>query len=336
MVGGRGVDLNAPLVDAQAALRQAFRGLEPTNVQEASVLKKLDELALREKGKPISSGHTDVLPYLEARYTRAGPVWDKAHADASRESAGRSLYGMLTQIGAPKALLGQEEAKIRAAQAQKVMDPDRSREINAELKRELREGNREKMRPDLVEDLQRAALELRAKDGKTDLPKEVEQILLIPTVANLETLRGWISEEEQTRSPLTLGYSGGGSPEEVRLTSALSAYYSLPFLMHQDPAYKNASPEQVRDWEEVYRTGASAGKTARDPVFGPMMTYVQQRRDQMLAQDPMLAAYLRWQQQQRGYGSPHQFADEVWGDPVKRAGLMRAEEAVPAKPPTGR
>lgn len=329
VANGRGIDLDAPVMDTERALRLAFRGLEPTDVTESQVLRRLDELALRETGQTITSGASKVTPYLEARYLRQGQHWDRAWAEVARENAGRSLFGALSQIGAPRALLSQEEEKIRAAQSQRaLLDP----KLNEELKKELRAGNHDKIRPDLVAPLTRASHTIAARYGESSLPPEVHQILMIPTVANLEQLRKWVSEEEETTNPLHLGYASGGSPEEVRLASALSAYYSLPYMLRQDPQYKHLPPEQIDDLVNLHASGRAAGAPTNprnNPVFGPVLQYMTKRQEQMLAQEPMLAAYLRWQQSQNGYGNPRQFVKEVWSNEAKRRQFSESQPPTP-------
>jgi hypothetical protein len=90
---------------------------------------------------------------------------------------------------------------------------------------------------------------------------------------------------------------------------------------------KGLSPEKMEELTNLYRQGGEVGAKANNPVYGPMLRYGRQRMDQMLAQEPILAAYLRWQQAQRGYGNPRQFVREVWSNEAKRRQLLTAEEA---------
>jgi len=67
--------------------------------------RRLDELALRETGKPISDSGEQAAAYVRAKRTKSGELWDRARGEVELERGVQSLAGFVSQGIRPDAIL---------------------------------------------------------------------------------------------------------------------------------------------------------------------------------------------------------------------------------------
>lgn len=264
IAGLTGVDLAQPGRALETGLREGIRGDKVTDLGQISAERRVDELALRETGKPIGSPGTQ--EYLRAKLSKSGPIWDRAKSETSSERGLQAGIGFVNQQVRPQALVTDEEARIRGAGANRLLDRGTSDAIRGLDPMSTASES-------VVENVRLGLQKISERTGEP-IPDNALAILANPTGANLRQLAEDMFEYEKKISPEIAGYSGSGSPERRELQHALSVYYNAA-LMPQEMEAAAASGG--------LRGGGAGIKAATGKA-----------RDQLLQRYPILSAYLTW------------------------------------------
>jgi hypothetical protein len=291
---GRGIDLNSPFIAAE----RGIRGRDNTpNLDESAITKRIDELALANTGIPSSSTDARVGPYVAAKVTRSGSIWDQAARDVAGDQAARAVPGfLLGQAATPRALLSGEEAKIRAARQEGLsLTPDQSKQLS-----DLAQNNpNAPVPPVIVSQVTAAATALAQENGHDTLPDEVTTLLQTPTAANVAQVQKWVYELEAQKSPLIQAYSGGGTERVARLNNAISLYNNPAGLLSMDPQQVGLSSQQTQDLIRLLQAARVMSRAGRPNTGGttPMALALRENkgmRDALSNMLPDLGAYLAW------------------------------------------
>lgn len=302
---GRGVNPEAALPEAEGAIREALSGREVTDLAQTAAERRVDELALKDTGKTITSGDPLVAKYLEAKATHKGEVWDRAMKDTMRERGVRALVGYVSNQAAPSAIVSREEAQIRQARAGLLVPQDLSTEI-----RDMNARNpMEQVTGETYRRVQQIATTLPPDAPITR--DQIQTVLSIPVAANVNWLFRTLYQYEVSRTPEVSAYSGAGTPEQRNLAARLNQYRNLAATI---PELQAAPPEQVRALEQLAESYQAIPQGMRPGgVTGKLASSISQRRAQFRAANPDLDAYLAWLAQKRGQGTVEEFVAETVG-----------------------
>lgn len=230
---GQGVDLAAAPRALETKVRRSLMGQDPQDPALATTLNRIDELALHNTGQPINVPGADRLPYLEAKVNRRGPIWDAAAAETSRDRNVRSMASFIYQPLAPQAVVTPEEARIREARLQRVLDPKFTDKLRDEAAK-----NPDRLMSVAVTDALLKATDHMLQPWRDqglmkpdEYPPEIDALFAIPTAKNMNELAKMIHTELTLRNPLYGGYGQTGSPGEARLQNALSLFMSQRSLL---------------------------------------------------------------------------------------------------------
>lgn len=311
---GQGIDFNLPFTGPERAIRTKLTGEAPTDLTRANILKRLDELALRETGQPTSQRTARTAPYIKAKAEGRGELWDRAAREVQQERGLSSLAGFASQMLAPQAILTDEERAIRLARKEATPTSAGRVVYDPKLANELRElvqaGQQRQPAPaKLLEEAQHDAAQLYGGQ----VPDVLRQRLERGTVADVDAVRRAVTTAQIQANPLQAGYSGFGSPEEQALSNQLSMYQSPSSLLMTDPELAGASPEALAQAEQLWNIYKGLPPAlAQNISQGNMPTALLVKR--MLERqrtykeaNPVLSAYLAYQAQTKGTGDMADF-----------------------------
>jgi hypothetical protein len=302
---GRGINPEAAIPEAESSIRQALSGREVTDLAQTAAERRVDELALRETGKTITSGDPTVAKYLDAKAAHKGPVWDQAMKDTMRERGLRALVGYVSNQAAPSAIVSQEEAQIRGARAGLLVPQELSTQI-----RDMNARNpMEQVSGETYRKVQQIATNLPPDSPITQ--DQIQTVLSIPVAANVDWLFKTIYQQEVAQHPEVSAYSGSGSPEQRSLSAQLGQYRNLAASI---PELQGHSPEEVRALEQIAKTYQAIPQHLRPGgATGKLASSISQRQGQFRSANPDLDAYLSWLAQHQGRGSVEEFISETAG-----------------------
>lgn len=208
-----GVDLNKGSQKIEEAVRETVSGREVTNLNEVAVAKRMDELALRATGKAIGSGDPAVAPYVRAKATQSGELWDQAQREVAQERGVGAVAGFVSQNLRPQATITEEESAIRGSTTRTLIAEEQSKAI-----RDAAKANpAARASAAHVEAVRRASLAIIEQTGRP-MPPQVVERLNEPTNENVEWIAGQIYLwQTQNSEPLLRGYTGSGAPEKRRV-----------------------------------------------------------------------------------------------------------------------
>lgn len=311
-----GVNLNGPGAYLERSIRQGLGQEEPADGRTQATLRRIDERALRDSGKPIGGNDPILAPFVRAKVDRSGPIWDAALRDVDRERGARSLSGFITGPGTPTGILGPEEARISEARSENLIPAELSRNIST----------RASVSPTLPADPQTIAtitgavqelVRRNVPDGQ--IPKDVQAKLDNPTWKNIRDLQNQIYDAQAVSSPELRAYAGSGSAEKQRLQHALQMYNNMDALILKTPAYSRFSPEERALTLKMIREGTLSRFTKFAPDAAQYTAAIKSERERILRDTPALAAYFDYRKSQPpDQASLDDFLQNVW--PTLRAG----------------
>jgi hypothetical protein len=277
------VDINKGTQNIETWIREAIREQDVTDPIEVQTERRVDELALRETSKPIGSTDAAVAPYVTARRTHRGEIWERAKAEIELEKGVQALSGFVSQNAQPQAILTREEAAIRDVKKQALINPTVVRALDTAAER-----NPAAVADQKTLDMVIRAVETIAQRTGQPTPSVVEQRLASPTNANLS----WISREvykwEVEQNELVQGYGTGGTPEQRRIGNAVAG---------MSRAGQDLTPQQRVERIAANRMGAMA--QGRKDMSGTgtiaaALAIPEQDRTTIEKTTPNLEEYLAW------------------------------------------
>lgn len=284
---GRGIDLNAPIMSAENALRRGLGGQDPVDTKTSLAMRRLDELALKDTGKTIRSNDPAVAPYIMARTRQSGPLWDRAMAEVSKERGLQSATGFAFGMASPQAIVTKEEGDIRGAQTGKIV-PD---QLSNTIRQIASDSPNALMPPQVIDQVRQLSQQMADRNpalaGK--IPDQVEMVLSsAPTAKNLQSILGMITEAQaQLENPAIQGYSTGGSPNAQKLSALLSEYNNVGA---QTAGMDPNTAGTITDLAEMYKHPALKATG----VNGALMRQLRARQDAFRAANPILDQYLNY------------------------------------------
>jgi hypothetical protein len=296
---GRGVNPEAGLTEAETSIREGLSGREVTDLSTTAAERRLDELALRNTGQTITSGHPSVVPYLRAKSEHRGELWDQAMRDVSRERGLRSLVGLASNQAAPSAIVSREEAQIRGARANLLVPQELSTAV-----RELNQRNpMARIETEGYRQVQEIARSIPPDSGIR--PEDIQTVLAMPVAANVNWLFSAIYEYEREKNPAISAYSGAGTPEQRNLQALLTEYRNIAATV---PELKNLPPEQIEaisNLAESHKRLPSGMKAGT--IGGRYASLLGQGQQKFRAANPVLDEYLSWLAERQGKGTVEEF-----------------------------
>jgi hypothetical protein len=307
---GEGINPEQSLLTGEAKLRQALSGQQVTDLTKTSAERRVDELALRDTGQPITSGTAAVVPYLQAKTQHVGPVWDAAMRDVSRERGLKSLAGWFSNQINPTAIVSQEEAKIRGARAELLVP----QELSTQVRTLNGQNPMAQVDPNTYRQVQQLIQQLPPDSGIKDT--DIQTVLSQPVAANVDWLFKAIYEYQQAEHPEMSGYSGGaGTPEARALQNQLAERRNVPASV---PELRNIPPDQLEAIQQLAGDYKSLPPNLRpsNTIAGKFSSQISQGQDQYRKAHPMLDEYLNWLAARRGKGTVDQFLAEKQSSPL--------------------
>jgi hypothetical protein len=301
---GQGYDLNAGFTQIESKAREFLHGQAPTDLKQAGILRRIDELALRNTGEPISSGSAKTAPYIAAKASQSGPIYDQAASEVSKEGGLKSLFGYFAQVLAPQAILNQQEAQIRGSQVEHRAADEAAgiTPVRNEIKTLIDAGKGNDPAPgEMVRGVH--ALVNPAEYDKNG----ADQIRRLYDVGTVAAMKKLLDGAYPYPEDAAAGYQSGGSPLETELGNQMNVYQNpaaIAAMQGQDPtqvaaqwaSYQNADPALRQAMESNKYSGVQAAYNLKD---------------QYKAGSPLLNAYLGWQQQQGHSGRQNEFINDL-------------------------
>lgn len=277
------VDVNRGGQRIEEIVRGFLHKEEITNPLEVQAERRVDEIALRNTGNPIGSKSPTVAPYVTARRTHAGPIWDQAKAEVELEKGTQALSGFVSQGIQPQAILTGEEAKIRAAKAASFLEPDVARALDT-----AEERAPTALADQSTRDAITSAVQAIADQTGRPTPQVVLDRMASPTNTNLN----WISKEiykfQVEQEPLMQGYGASGTPEQRRVSNAIAG------MSH---AGQDLTPEQLVQQITANRAGAvSRIRSDSNPTgaIAAALAIPGQERTAISENTPDVNQYIAW------------------------------------------
>jgi hypothetical protein len=273
--------------EAGDAVRHGGQGRQVTDPMELAIERRVDELALKQTGKPVGSDDAAVAPYLRAKVSKAGPIWQQAANEVHQERGTQGLLGFVSSDLRPDAILTPEEASIRDAKQGALIEPAVAHQITQAASNDPN-GVAD---PKVVAQVKAAADAVVAQTGG-QMPQSVTDHLASPTNANVAWVSGQIYDWQTEQAPLMQGYGSGGNPEQRRISNELG------LMSH---AGEGLSPEEnqaqitANQAKAIGRIASSQNPSLRGT--GPIaaaQAIPGQEKATILADDPLLAEYLKW------------------------------------------
>lgn len=271
-----GIDPNAGLANVESAIRTGLTGREPTKVIEAMAERRLDEMALRETGSPISTVTSANQPYIKARHTHTGPLWERALKEVQQERGLQATAGALFSPARPQAIITPEEKAFREAGTHRLISYDISSKLNKMVR----------TNPDAVVDdetldsvAQAAAKVLEITGGEP--PPELVAAFQTPTAKNVDFIVDQIYIWQLQEDPLIGAYGASGSPEKRKLMNAMRYMYDVA---------GNSIGETEAERREWMRKVAAGGGTP----LAALPRAMSRNRDEFRRSVPILDAYLTY------------------------------------------
>ena len=330
VLAGTGIDLNLPAERGEQTLRRAISGRTPSDMDTFAIDRKVQELALRNIGHLPRQGDPASDPFMAARTSQAGPIWDQATKEYREEQALRSAFSLGGQTFSPQATLNPEEATIRAARrtpdqggTRLAIDPQKYPFLNDKIDNLLAQGKgQEPMPRELAYPIKQLAVQAFGQpDQWTEqfgpLGGQLKQYYDMGTVASLNTLYDTITRAQLFSNPTMQGYAGGMSPEETQL-QAMLAQWNNPGSM---PQFKAMSPDAQAALTKAWWTYENAGPAigarllADKSASGYWLQQAKNARDSYRSANPMLDQYINYHEANPG-GSVQDFLDHYWNKGV--------------------
>jgi hypothetical protein len=295
-----GADVNAGFTQAESGLRRLMTGQSPTNLDEVSIQKRLDELAVQQLGGPARPETPGSGPFIAARVNKSGPLWDQAARDVMNEQAIRAATGFISQGFTPQAILSPEEARIR--QARKTTDQGGQRvAVDPAIRKTLEDAMKAGQTDAPVDQSIRDAVYTAAVNvfGPT-LPDPLPMYFKVGNVATINAALSAVTAAQSggvvkgsggatvtNVSPLIAAYSGGSSPEETQLNNLLSLYNSPGSITPGNP-----NAEAVNRLFMLYQQAPDFLK--KGITSHPLLADALQARTAYRKANPLLDGYLNY------------------------------------------
>jgi hypothetical protein len=273
--------------EAGDAVRHGGQGRQVTDPMELAIERRVDELALKQTGKPVGSDDAAVAPYLRAKVSKTGPIWQQAANEVHQERGTQGLLGFVSSDLRPDAILTPEEASIRDAKQGALIEPGMAHQITQAASKDPN-GMAD---PKVVAQVKAAADAVVAQTGG-QMPQAVMDHLATPTNANVAWVSGQIYDWQTEQAPLMQGYGSGGNPEQRRISNEIGMMGHAGEDMTPEQQQAQVAANQARG---IARVGTAANPSLRGT--GPLQAAQAipgQDRAGILAQDPLLAEYLKW------------------------------------------
>jgi hypothetical protein len=291
------VDVNRGTQRIEETVRKALTGQDVTVPLEVQTERRLDELALKNTGQPIGSEDAAVAPYVRARMSHSGPLWEQAKAEVELEKGVQSLAGFVSQDIQPQAILTPQEAQIRGAKKDTLIDPGTARALNQAATKS----------PTAIADPQHVAQVQSANDAVVqalgiNTPPDIKERLANPTNANLAYVSKQIYEWEVEQRPLMRGYGSSGSPEQRQIGNAVSA------MSHAGEGLDPLTYALM-----IQQNQASAMAQGRFNQMGAIHASHQipgQEQAAIKADNPLVGEYFTWRTTHPGMGVPEFLAEK--------------------------
>jgi hypothetical protein len=197
----RGIDL---LRETGDAATHGGQGRKVTDTMEMAVERRVDELALKTTGQPIGSSDSAVTPYLRAKQSQSGPIWEQAKREVEQERGTQSLLGFVSSDLRPDALLTPQESQIRGAKAGALVDPQTAHTLDQAAET----APNAPADPKLVAKVQAANDQILATTGQ-QAPQVIADALANPTNKNIAMVSNEIYKWEVEQTDLLRGYGSG-------------------------------------------------------------------------------------------------------------------------------
>jgi hypothetical protein len=250
-----------------------------------AIEKRLDEMALRDTGRPISDDGAQAAPYIQAKRSKSGELYDRARSEVELERGVQSLAGFVSQGIRPDAILTPEESQIRQARAHPLVDPAIARTLDTAAEK-TPSARADQATIDAVTS---AVARIREQTGR-DTPTTVVSRLASPTNANLDWVSKQVYQWELEQEPLIRGYGSSGTPEARRIQNDIAAMaHAGQALSPEDRAMRIAANRQAAVM--AGQRNQNADRT------GPIHAALQipgQEREAIIAANPLLGEYLAW------------------------------------------
>jgi hypothetical protein len=269
------------------------QGRQVQDTTQLAIERRVDELALKATGAPLSSDNAASIPYIRAKRDMKGPIWEQAKNEVAQEKGAQSLIGFVSPTLRPDAVLTPEEGQIRQAKAGPLLDPQVARTIDTAAEK----APAEMADPKALAAITTAVQTIAEKTGRPT-PDPVAQRLAAPTNANLD----WISKEvykwQAEQDPLVQGYGSSGSMEQRRIANDQGVMSVAGRGL--DPATQaaliaNNRASSVAQHAAPSRTilqGSNQGLGGG--IIAAAKAIPGQERDAIQAQNPLLTEYYAW------------------------------------------
>jgi hypothetical protein len=270
-----------------------------------STMHRVDELYMRATGKPISqTPGPEAIPFLQAKATRSGPIWDMAARETAREHGLQGVISYVSNPLSPQAFLTPEEQAVRYSKTQQVLSPKLAFDVNQAASTAPRAAPD----PAILSAITDASAAFNARlTGTPEQPEPVAKILAAPTNQGLQQIVRWLQEGQTFQNPLATGYGESGTPDEARLRAAMALYSNAGL------GVAGQTGQQLEELSQSLR-GMGSGEVTppgQSPFFGlgrpqlsskgmnpisQVLARVQAMKDAEKTANPQLAAYLAWRQ----------------------------------------
>lgn len=266
------------------------QGRQVLDGTELAIERRVDELALKQTGKPIGSDDPAIAPYMRAKVNKSGPIWQQASTEVHQERGTQSLLGFVSPDLRPDAVLTPEEAKIRLAKGEALIDPA----VAHDLTQAASTRPNDMADPKIVAQVQAANDVVTSITGKPT-PQVISDRLANPTNANVAWVSGQIYGWSADQQPLMQGYGSGGSPEARRISNELGM---MSHAGEDIAGPDQAALVQANQAGAVNKIGsAPLGSSPSLRGTGPLAAagkIPQEDQTQIKANDPLLAEYFAW------------------------------------------
>lgn len=276
---GLSVDLNRGSMKIEEVIRHAVTGQKVTDVREVNASRRLDEMAVRNTGLPITSNDPKVAAYVRAKRDKSGPLWEAASSEMELEKGVQSVAGFINGAIRPSAIVGQAEGAIREAKSDLLIDSGTARNLDTA-------SEKNPQGPASAQDIQTitdAVAKIAAMQGR-ETPAIVREKLKTPNNANIAYIASQIYSFQSEEQPLINGYLGSGSPEQRDIQVDTAAIRQ---------AGQGVSPEQRHaSIQAVQQAAGMQGK-----MIGPIAAASAARgaeQDAILASNGMLQEWQAW------------------------------------------
>lgn len=310
---GRGYDLNAITTTPERVIRTALTGEEPPDLREAAIQKRVDELALSQTGYPIQSNQPSVGPYVQAKSSRSGPIWDQAAREVGQEKGAASSLGFVSQFLSPQAILSPQEADIRRNQsAQRTENASTGIDV---LRTQVQTLAAQDKNADATGQLKADIWKYIAQTGpysKEDMSK-VENLMHDGTIGAMEEALNVLSPID--REAPAQGYQSGGTPLHGQLTREFATWKNPSAILTEAGIPDKEKADLLKAWKEYDSSPKWAQEMyKKDKKYGGApVNKIMELQKAYRAAHPLLDGYLNYRDSQDGGGNINEYITLVKG-----------------------